>query len=94
MQFKNLWRHAVALLLALATCGAVSAQQAAQQTLKVIVFPGGFNWPIWVAQERGLFAANGLTVNLTPTPDSVFQLTGLIDGKFDIAMTAIDNLIA
>ena len=90
MQFKNLSRHAAALLLTLATCGAAQAQQ----TLKVIVFPGGFNWPIWVAQERGLFAANGLVVNLTPTPNSVFQLTGLIDGKFDIAMTAIDNLIA
>ena len=90
MQVKNWWRHAAALLLTLATCGAAQAQQ----TVEVIVFPGGFNWPIWVAQERGLFAANGLTVKLTPTPNSVFQLTGLIDGKFDIAMTAIDNLIA
>jgi ABC-type nitrate/sulfonate/bicarbonate transport system substrate-binding protein len=33
-------------------------------------------------------------VKITPTPSSVFQLTNLIDGKFDIAMTAIDNLIA
>jgi len=56
--------------------------------------PGGFNWPIWVAQEKGLFAKNGLEVKVTPTPSSVFQLTNLIDGKFDIAMTAIDNLIA
>jgi len=31
---------------------------------------------------------------VTPTPSSVFQLTNLIEGKFDIAMTAIDNLIA
>jgi ABC-type nitrate/sulfonate/bicarbonate transport system substrate-binding protein len=31
---------------------------------------------------------------VTPTPNSVFQLTNLIDGKFDIAITAIDNLIA
>ena len=31
---------------------------------------------------------------LTPTPNSVFQLTNLIDGKFDIAMTAIDNVVA
>jgi ABC-type nitrate/sulfonate/bicarbonate transport system substrate-binding protein len=33
-------------------------------------------------------------VHLTPTPGSVFQLVNLIDGKFDIAMTAVDNLIA
>jgi ABC-type nitrate/sulfonate/bicarbonate transport system substrate-binding protein len=62
--------------------------------LKVIVFPGGFNWPIWVAQEKGFFSANGVAIELTPTPSSVFQLTNLIDGKFDIAITAIDNLIA
>src|SRR5713101_5317987 len=70
------------------------APPAPPQIVNVIVFPGGFNWPIWVAQEKGLFAKNGLEVKITPTPSSVFQLTNLIDGKFDIAMTAIDNLIA
>ena len=64
------------------------------QTVNVIVFPGGFNWPIWVAKEKGFFERNGIDVKITPTPSSVFQLTNLIDGKFDIAMTAIDNLIA
>jgi ABC-type nitrate/sulfonate/bicarbonate transport system substrate-binding protein len=64
------------------------------QPVSVIVFPGGFNWPIWVGQDKGSFAANGIAVNLTPTPNSVFQLTSLIDGKFDIAMTAIDNVVA
>ena len=64
------------------------------QPVSVIVFPGGFNWPIWIAQEKGFFAKDGIEVKLTPTPNSVFQLTGLIDGKFDIAITAIDNVIA
>ena len=67
---------------------------AADAPLKVIVFPGGFNWPIWVAQDKAYFKDNGVTIELTPTPSSVFQLVGLIDGKFDIAITAIDNLIA
>ena len=62
--------------------------------LSVNVFPGGFNWPIWAAQEQGFFQKNGVVVNITPTPNSVSQLTGLITGKFDIAMTAIDNLVA
>jgi len=62
--------------------------------VNLIVFPGGFNWPVWVAQEKAFFAKNGLEVKVTPTPSSVFQLTNLIEGKFDIAMTAIDNLIA
>src|ERR1700716_467001 len=72
----------------------VRAQAQDLQPLSVIVFPGGFNWPIWAAQEQGYFAKSGVEVKLTNTPNSVFQLTNLIDGKFDIAMTAIDNVIA
>jgi ABC-type nitrate/sulfonate/bicarbonate transport system substrate-binding protein len=64
------------------------------EPVSVIVFPGGFNWPIWAAEEKGYFAKGGIEVRLTPTPGSVFQLTGLIEGKFDIAETAIDNVIA
>ena len=66
----------------------------AQDRLQIIVFPGGFNWPIWAAQDKGLFARESLEVKLTPTPSSVFQLTNMIEGKFDIAHTAIDNVIA
>jgi ABC-type nitrate/sulfonate/bicarbonate transport system substrate-binding protein len=62
--------------------------------VNVIVFPGGFNWPIWVAQEKGFFAKHGIAPAITPTPSSAFQLQNLIEGKFDIAVTAIDNLIA
>lgn len=62
--------------------------------VSVIVFPGGHNWPIWAAQEKGHFAAGGLEPQLTPTPNSVFQLKGLIEGRFDIAHTAIDNVVA
>ena len=64
------------------------------QSISVIVFPGGFNWPIWVAQEKGYFTQNRIEVRLTNTPNLVFQLTGLIEGRFDIAMTAIDNVVA
>lgn len=81
-------------LFACATFSIVSTTALAQQTIHLNVFPGGFNWPVWVAQERGMFARNGIELKITPTPNSVAQLTGLIDGKFDIAMTAIDNLIA
>ena len=73
--------------------GGIRAQQSLEP-VSVIVFPGGFNWPIWIAQDKGYFASGGIEVNLTNTPNSVFQLTNLIEGKFDIAMTAIDNVIA
>src|SRR5712671_6155484 len=87
-------RKFVSFLLGIFLMGCVATPPAPPKEVNVIVFPGGFNWPIWVAQEKGLFAANGIDVKLTPTPSSVFQLTNLIEGKFDIAMTAIDNLIA
>ena len=85
----------ILVILALLILGGCATQPPAPpKTVNLIVFPGGFNWPIWVAQEKGLFAKNGIDVKITPTPSSVFQLTNLIGGKFDIAMTAVDNLIA
>jgi ABC-type nitrate/sulfonate/bicarbonate transport system substrate-binding protein len=72
----------------------VAANAQPLQQLSVIVFPGGFNWPIWAAQDNGYFARSGIEVKLTPTPSSVFQLTNLIEGKFDIGMTAFDNVVA
>jgi ABC-type nitrate/sulfonate/bicarbonate transport system substrate-binding protein len=62
--------------------------------LEVIVFAGGFNWPIWAAQKQGYFAQNGVAVHLTPTPGSEYQLKNLIEGKFDLGVTAIDNVVA
>jgi len=90
-------RMIVSLLAALSVFGCTTAPEAPKgppKPVNVIVFPGGFNWPIWVAQEKGFFAKQGLAPTVTPTPSSTFQLQGLIEGKFDIAMTAIDNLIA
>jgi len=60
----------------------------------VNVFPGGFNWGSYVGQDKQLFAAEGISVALQGTPNSVRQMTDLADGNFDIAMTAIDNIVA
>jgi ABC-type nitrate/sulfonate/bicarbonate transport system substrate-binding protein len=90
-------RIIAAALTALSLLGCAATPEAPPgppKPVNVIVFPGGFNWPIWVAQEKGLFAKHGIAPVITPTPSSAFQLQNLIEGKFDIAMTAIDNLIA
>jgi ABC-type nitrate/sulfonate/bicarbonate transport system substrate-binding protein len=71
-----------------------SVQRSSAAPIRLVVFPGGFNWPVWVAQAKGLFGGNGVTVEVTPTPGSVFQLAGLIEGRFDMAITLIDNVIA
>ena len=88
------WLLCFSMCLAGINNGASTSRSQPLKPISVIVFPGGFNWPIWVSQEKGLFDRNGIAVTVTPTPDSEFQLTNLIDGKFDIAMTAIDNVIA
>ena len=62
--------------------------------LEVIAFGGGGNWPIWTAQEKGLFAKNALAVNLSFTPNSVEQIRNLMSGKYDLGTTAYDNVVA
>ena len=62
--------------------------------LDVIVFPGGFNLPIWAGQEQGFFARHGVEVELHFTGSSMEQLSGLIRGDWDIGMTGVDNVVA
>jgi ABC-type nitrate/sulfonate/bicarbonate transport system substrate-binding protein len=62
--------------------------------ISVNVFPGGLNWPFFVGSEKGFFAKNGIEVILQPTPGSIAQMVGLSRGEFDVAMTAVDNVVA
>jgi ABC-type nitrate/sulfonate/bicarbonate transport system substrate-binding protein len=62
--------------------------------LTVNVFPGGFNWGVYVGQDKGFFAEAGILVEVQGTPNSVTQMTDFSEGKFDIAMTAVDNIVA
>lgn len=84
-------RFAFSLFLTLLLSPA-SAQGPA--SLNLIIFPGGLSWPIFVAQDKGLFEKEGLAVKVTETPGSVFQIKGLVAGDFDIAMTPFDNVVA
>jgi ABC-type nitrate/sulfonate/bicarbonate transport system substrate-binding protein len=78
-----------ALLLA---AGTAIAQE--PKRLEVIAFGGGGNWPVWAAQDKGLFARNGIAVNLSFTPNSVEQIRNLMSGKYDFGTTAYDNVVA
>jgi ABC-type nitrate/sulfonate/bicarbonate transport system substrate-binding protein len=92
---KTTMRHArrIAALAALAatTAGGAMAQT---QTIEAVIFAGASATPIYVAQAKGFFAREGIEVKVTPTPNSGFQMSGLINGKFQVASTALDNLIA
>jgi ABC-type nitrate/sulfonate/bicarbonate transport system substrate-binding protein len=92
---RRIFSLALGLVPGLASLSAGLARAAAPlQPIEVIVFAGANAMPSYVAQEKGFFAREGLAVNLTATPNSGFQISSLVSGKFQIASTAVDNLIA
>src|SRR5262249_4276870 len=82
--------RAASMLLSLYAAAAV-AQMA---ELRVMGFAGASNWPVFVALDKGLFARQGLHVTLSPAPSSAVQIASLADGRIEIAMTAMDNVVA
>lgn len=64
------------------------------ETLRVIAFPGAPNLPLFAAIEQGFLAREGLELDLTLTPSSVFQAEQCAAGHCQIAMTAFDNVVA
>jgi len=65
-----------------------------QTPFKVVAFAGASNWPFWAAEAKGLFAREGLAVNLDFTPDSVALARNLHAGVYDLALSSIDNIVA
>ena len=85
-------RSVFAALFMLTISHPVSAQAPAApplKTINAITFGGGYNIPAWIAQRQGFFAKYGVAVNLVYTPDSVYLMTSLIEGKVDMALTSI-----
>lgn len=62
--------------------------------LSIIVFPGGFNLPLWAGMSQGFYARRGLALNLHFTASSREQLAGLIRGDWDLGLTGFDNVVA
>lgn len=62
--------------------------------LRLIAFDGGWNLPVWAAQRQGYFEAQGVAVALSYTPNSAFLVSSVLEGKADLALATIDNLVA
>jgi ABC-type nitrate/sulfonate/bicarbonate transport system substrate-binding protein len=73
---------------------AISTSLHAQTPLRVMSFPGGANLPLWVAEEKGLFARERLAVTVSPAPNSVALFQSLDTDQQDIALAAFDNVVA
>ena len=66
----------------------------AQTKIDMIGFGGASNLPIWLAMDKGIFAKHGLEVKLDRTEGSVAQIQNMMAGKYQLASTSIDNIIA
>ena len=70
----------------------VGAQMKDLKKLRVNVFR--IDAATVVARTQGLFAAAGLDVESTVTPNSTDQMRGLSQGKYEMVSTAFDNVLA
>jgi ABC-type nitrate/sulfonate/bicarbonate transport system substrate-binding protein len=88
-------RHVAAVSLAAAIGLLVGGAGAADPTLvRVTLFGGLSNLPIFLGQAKGLFAKHGLRVEVEQTPDSDVLRQGLAVGAFEIAAAGLDNALA
>jgi ABC-type nitrate/sulfonate/bicarbonate transport system substrate-binding protein len=79
----------LALAIAFAASGA-----GAVETLGVNTFPGTSALPLLVGQHEGMFQRRGIAIALSHPKGSVDQLKGLMDGKYTVLVTALDNVVA
>ncbi len=66
----------------------------ALDALRVKVFPGAQNLPLYVALQRGLFERHGIALELLFTRNSVELRNDLAQGRVDMVHTAVDNAVA
>jgi ABC-type nitrate/sulfonate/bicarbonate transport system substrate-binding protein len=87
-------RNSSIFTVAVAVSMALAAPATAQTKLDMVGFGGASNLPVWVAIDQGLFKKEGLEVKLDRTAGSVAQMQNLMAGKYQIASTSIDNVVA
>ena len=72
--------------------GEVGAQMKDLKKLRLNVFR--IDAATAVARAQGLFAAEGLEVEASVTPNSTDQMRGISQGKYEMVSTAFDNVLA
>ncbi|MGE5817545.1 MAG: ABC transporter substrate-binding protein [Deltaproteobacteria bacterium] len=62
--------------------------------LRLIQFKAAYNLPVHVAREKGIFERQGLEVDFSYTPGSLYLAEALRKGEFEIGHTGADDVIA
>ena len=76
-----------------ASAGSDKPSQALTE-IRMLSFGSATNLPIWIAQDLGLFEKQGLKVIRETTRGSKMQMRDMMEGNYDIATTAFDNIVA
>ena len=58
-----------------------------------VISEGVYSWPLYVAEAHGLFAREGVHVEITVTGSSTQQLAMLTRGEYDIGMQQSDHVV-
>lgn len=84
----------VALMVPLAACDSSGGDGGSGDgnTVRVAFIPGGTTLPVLIAEQKGIFAKNGLNVELHPT-NNLSALPTLVGKQFDIALTTPPDLL-
>lgn len=78
--------------LVAASAFGVSQLRAEGPSLRLNIFGGLDAWPVYVIKEKNLL--KGYELRVTPTTGSVAQMQHVMAGDADLALTAMDNVIA
>ncbi len=84
----------IAAAIPVVALGVGIARGADPVPLRVRVFPGVQNLPLFAGQAKGFFAKHGVQVDLQFTPNSQALRDGLAVGAFEVAHAAVDNAVA
>ncbi|HVA11988.1 MAG TPA: ABC transporter substrate-binding protein [Stellaceae bacterium] len=73
----------------LALAGLIAAAAAQAETIKVGILKVGASGPLYIAQDRGYFAAEGLTVDLANFGAGQAVAVAVVSGDIDIGVTGL-----
>ena len=71
---------------------AATASAMADTKIEVTSFEGATSLPMWVAVDRGFFARYKLDVAVSRAHGAIGQMQDMMAGKYQIALTAMDNI--
>lgn len=90
----SVWRNAGLAAVAAATMMVLPLSANAQTKLTIMVFQGVQNLPLYAAEAQGLWAKQGLSVDVKVAPNSDELRNGLAEGRYQIVHGGVDNAIA